>query len=128
MKKEYKRRLQAFLRFLIAIVILLILFLNRISDFIQGFLDGFLGKTGIGAGFKLQITYVSAAFIVLVFCVISYVVKRFVSDPVRKIADSMNKVSSGDLDVRLEAKDSFEFGEIEEAFNNMVAGWICQIT
>lgn len=122
MKKGYKRKLQAFLRILIAIVILLILFLNRISDFIQGFLDGFLGKTGIGAGFKLQITYVSAAFIVLVFCVISYVVKRFVSDPARKIADSMNKVSGGDLNVRLDVKDRFEFGEMEEAFNNMVAG------
>ncbi|MCR4997516.1 MAG: HAMP domain-containing histidine kinase [Butyrivibrio sp.] len=122
MKKEYKRRLQAFLRFLIAIVILLMLFFDSTCDFIEGFIEGWSGKDGLATEFGPEITANSVGFILLIFVVISHIAKKYISDPVRKIADSMNKVSSGDLDVRLEAKDSFEFGEIEEAFNNMVAG------
>jgi len=122
MKKEYKRRLQAFLRFLIAIVILLMLFFDSTCDFIEGFIEGWSGKDGLATEFESEITANSIGFILLIFVVISHIAKKYISDPVRKIADSMNRVSSGDLDVRLEAKDSFEFGEIEEAFNNMVAG------
>ena len=122
MKKDYNRKLQAFLRILIAIVILLMLFLNRIRDFIQGFLDGLVGKEGIGAELQFQTTIASVVFIVLIFFVISHIAKKFISDPVGKIADNMNKVSTGDYDVRMEVKDRFEFGEMEEAFNNMVAG------
>ena len=122
MKKEYNRKLQAFLRFLIAIVILLMLFMNRIRDFLQGFLDGLSGKEGLGERFQLQTTVASVIFILLIFGVISYIAKKYISDPAGKIADSMNKVSAGDYDVRLEVKDRFEFGEMEEAFNNMASG------
>ena len=122
MKKEYNRKLQAFLRFLIAIVILLMLLFNRIRDFIKGVIAGWSGKEGLGDGLKTQVNVASVIFIFIIFGVISHIAKKYISDPARRIADSMNKVSSGDLDVRLEAKDSFEFGEIEEAFNNMVVG------
>ena len=48
MKKEYCRKLQAFLRFLIAIVILVMLLFNRIRDFIKGVIAGWSGKEGLG--------------------------------------------------------------------------------
>ncbi len=128
MKKERSGKLLTFLKILIVNVILLVLLFNsyivgRVSDFLDGFAAGLTdGAASEAVARQNLITFVSVVFLLLVFLVMSHFAKKFIASPARKIADNMQRVSEGNLDIYLEPKDKFEFREIEVAFNKMVDG------
>ncbi|SEM30818.1 Signal transduction histidine kinase [Butyrivibrio sp. ob235] len=120
MRLRYKRKLQTFLILILAYVFLLILFLDKIKDFLTGVINNIYDNQGVPNDLSTQITLASMIVTYLLFWFLSNILEKNISDPARKIADNMNLVSSGNLDVQMEVKDSFEFAEMEEAFNNMV--------
>ncbi|WP_026509309.1 MULTISPECIES: HAMP domain-containing sensor histidine kinase [unclassified Butyrivibrio] len=120
MRLKYKRKLQTFLIIILAYVFLLILFIDKIREFLMGVIDGLYGGQGMSKDLGTQITMASMIVTYLLFWGLSNILEKNISEPARKIADNMNLVSSGNLDVQMEVKDSFEFAEMEEAFNHMV--------
>ncbi|WP_408072595.1 ATP-binding protein [Butyrivibrio sp. JL13D10] len=120
MRLKYKWKLQTFLIIILAYVFLLILFIDKIKDSLMGVINSFYGGQGINSDLGTQITLASIIVTYFLFWGLANILERNISEPARKIADNMNLVSSGNLDVQMEVKDSFEFAEMEEAFNNMV--------
>lgn len=51
---------------------------------------------------------------------ISFILLRFVRQPIQEMAQKMSKVESGDLSVRLEPRNSDEVGRLMRSFNSMV--------
>ncbi|WP_029324673.1 hypothetical protein [Butyrivibrio sp. AE3004] len=111
MRLRYKRKLQTFLIIILAYVFLLILFIDKIRDFLMGVINGIYGGQGISNDLSTQITMASMIVTYLLFWGLSNILEKNISEPARKIADNMNLVSSGNLDVQMEVKDSFEFAE-----------------
>lgn len=120
MRLKYKWKLQSFLIIILAYVFLLILFIDKIKEFLMGVINGFYGSEGISKDIGTQITIASIIVTYFLFWGLANILEKNISEPARKIADNMNLVSSGNLDVQMEVNDSFEFAEMEEAFNNMV--------
>jgi two-component system sensor histidine kinase YesM len=74
--------------------------------------------SGLAAYRKLFTMFTAAAFtLILAFVWFS---RRLVSEPVRRLVDSLRQAESGKLDVRIDYKANDEFGYLYTAFNQMV--------
>ncbi|UQZ81164.1 Sensor histidine kinase YpdA [Paenibacillus konkukensis] len=61
------------------------------------------------------------ASVLILSIIVSYVIARKLSVPIRKLYASMKKVERGDLSVRSDVQGSDEIGELAKRFNQMVA-------
>ncbi len=129
MKKNLKRNLQWFLLILFIGAILITWIMNHVGDFVTGFVEGFTERGNGGVlpeGMEKTAKYVGVAFALSVGAAlliwIYRIIKKSISDPVKKISEGMEQVRNGNLDVELGTGDGFEFGSMEESFNSMVKG------
>ncbi|MCR5500875.1 MAG: HAMP domain-containing histidine kinase [Acetatifactor sp.] len=124
-KGRMKRTLQNFLFGLLLGTGILLWALDIVADFIRGFMAGFTGASDSHAfdGPGHDLAYFLSLLLALVLVVIVFLImKKRVTDPVKKLSKSMERVREGDLDAAVEVVDSFEFGQIEKDFNAMVNG------
>jgi len=99
--------------------------LDSVADFLQGFTQAFTGNNDAPAveSSGTDIAMYIAKFLSIIFvCVVFWIIKKKVSDPVKRLSKSMERVREGNLDADMEVVDSFEFGQMEKDFNSMVAG------
>ncbi len=129
MKKKLKRNLRWFLLVLFLGVILITWILNNVIDFIRGFIEGFSesGNDGVlPEGMEVIAERTGTVLAIFLGMALLYwiyrVIKRTISDPVKKISENMEQVKNGNLDIEMKAEDGFEFGPMEENFNSMVKG------
>lgn len=123
MKGKAKRNLQGFLVRLFVGALALVWFILSLKDFMRGVMAGY------GSGEEKNVTMdegllyiITAIFGSLLIIGLFLLLKRFVSDPVKRLSASMEKVRGGDLSVTMKVGDRFEFGKMEENFNTMVMG------
>ena len=99
--------------------------LDSVADFLQGFTQAFKGNNDAPAveSSGTDIAMYTAKFLSIIFvCVVFWIIKKKVSDPVKRLSKNMERVREGNLDADMEVVDSFEFGQMEKDFNSMVAG------
>ena len=124
-KGRMKRTLQGFLFGLLLGTGILTWALDSVKDFIRGFIAGLLDESNSYAydasSHDLEY-YISLILALALVVFIFWIMKKWVSDPVKKLSKSMERVRKGDLDVTMEVEDSFEFGQMEKDFNAMVSG------
>lgn len=99
--------------------------LDSVADFLQGFTQAFTGNNDAPAveSSGTDIAMYIAKFLSIIFvCVVFWIIKKKVSDPVKRLSKNMERVREGNLDADMEVVDSFEFGQMEKDFNSMVAG------
>jgi adenylate cyclase len=91
--------------------------LNEIHEVTAGTLEAqsFIEKMPVVIAFLLSLA-------VLVAVALSIFVARSVSEPLRELRSSMNRIRKGDLDVNIPVVSSDEIGSMAEGFNRMVAG------
>jgi adenylate cyclase len=91
--------------------------LNEIHEVTAGTLEAqsFIEKMPVVIAFLLSLS-------VLVAVALSAFVARSVSEPLRELRSSMNRIRKGDLDVNIPVVSSDEIGSMGEGFNRMVAG------
>jgi adenylate cyclase len=91
--------------------------LNEIHEVTAGTLEAqnFIEKMPLVIAFLLSLS-------VLVAVALSAFVARSVSEPLRELRSSMNRIRKGDLDVNIPVVSSDEIGSMGEGFNRMVAG------
>ena len=123
MKRKENRNLQRFLTSLLIGALALVWILLSLKDFVSGVLAGY-GSDGaedvaIDEGLLFAMTAVFGSILLIGLFLL---LKKFVSDPVKRLSASMEKVRGGDLNVTMDMVDGFEFGRMEENFNTMVQG------
>jgi adenylate cyclase len=91
--------------------------LNEIHEVTAGTLEAqsFIDKMPVVIAFLLSLS-------VLVAVALSVFVARSVSEPLRELRSSMNRIRKGDLDVNIPVVSSDEIGSMGEGFNRMAAG------
>jgi adenylate cyclase len=91
--------------------------LDQIHEVTAGTLDpqSFIEKMPVVIAFLLSLA-------VLMAVSLSVFVARSVSEPLRELRSSMNRIREGDLDVNIPVVSSDEIGGMAEGFNRMVAG------
>ena len=123
MKRKAKRNLQGFLIRLFLGALALVWIILSLKDFMNGVVAGYnsdsIESASLDEGLLLIMTAVFGSVLLIGLFLL---LKKFVSDPVKRLSASMEKVRGGDLSVTMEAADSFEFGRMEESFNTMVVG------
>ena len=123
MKRKEKRNLQGFLTRLLFGALMLGWFILSLGDFMSGVMDGYGSEGGENAalfeGVLLALTVIFAIVIIIGLLIL---LKKFVSDPVKRLSASMERVRGGDLSITMDVADRFEFGKMEENFNTMVQG------
>ena len=91
--------------------------LGQIHEVTAGTLDpqSFIEKMPLVIAFLLSLA-------VLVAVALSVFVARSVSEPLRELRSSMDRIRKGNLDVNIPVVSSDEIGSMAEGFNRMVAG------
>ncbi|MGO9566440.1 MAG: adenylate/guanylate cyclase domain-containing protein [Desulfomonilaceae bacterium] len=91
--------------------------LDQIHEVTAGMLDpqSFIEKMPLVIAFLLSLA-------VLMAVALSVFVARSVSEPLRELRSSMNRIRKGNLDVIIPVVSSDEIGGMAEGFNRMVAG------
>ena len=91
--------------------------LDQIHEVTAGMLDpqSFIEKMPLVIAFLLSLA-------VLVAVALSVFVAKSVSEPLRELRSSMDRIRNGDLDVNIPVVSSDEIGNMAEGFNRMVAG------
>ncbi len=123
--KKRKKSLQNLLITLFLGAIFVAWALDSVADFLQGFTQAFKGNNDAPAveSSGTDIAMYTAKFLSIIFvCVVFWIIKKKVSDPVKRLSKNMERVREGNLDADMEVVDSFEFGQMEKDFNSMVAG------
>jgi len=64
--------------------------------------------------------FLAIAIVIVMFLGFYFIFNRMINKPLDQLQKAMDKVESGDLDVRLPAKKSDEIGQLEGHFNHMV--------
>lgn len=123
MKGRLKRNLQTFLFLLFVGVAFFTWAMDQEVDFIRGFMEG-IGVVSLeGNEMNPQMARYIAKFLGIALVVfVFWLMKRKVSDPVKRLAESMESVRAGNLDAEMKVVDGLEFGRMEESFNSMVKG------
>lgn len=67
-----------------------------------------------------NMTIVVALFCILVILIISYLTSRTISVPVKKLVSNMKTVENGNLNIRSDVENTFEFKQLSQGFNRMV--------
>ncbi|MBR5678728.1 MAG: HAMP domain-containing histidine kinase [Paludibacteraceae bacterium] len=125
MKKKRKKSLQSFLITLFLGTMFLLWALDSIAEFFKGFTQALVGDGSetLPQDERMDVALLIARILSIVFvCIIFWMIKKKVSDPVKRLSQSMARVREGDLDADMEVLDSFEFGQMEKDFNSMVVG------
>ena len=91
--------------------------LDQIHEVTAGSLDpqSFIEKMPVVIAFLLSLA-------VLMTVALSVFVARSVSEPIRELRSSMDRIRKGDLGVNIPVVSSDEIGGMAEGFNRMVAG------
>jgi HAMP domain-containing protein len=91
--------------------------LDQIHEVTAGMLDpqSFIEKMPLVIAFLLSLA-------VLMAVALSVFVARSVSEPLRELRSSMDRIRKGNLDVNIPVVSSDEIGTMAEGFNRMVAG------
>ena len=123
MKRKSKRSIQGFLIRLFIGPFAFVWIIFTIRDFMDGVMAGFGsdGAENVAMDESLLHTMTGIFGSVLLICIF-LLLKKYVSDPVKRLSASMEKVRGGDLSVTMDVADRFEFGKMEESFNTMVQG------
>ncbi|MDR0999644.1 MAG: histidine kinase [Clostridiales bacterium] len=91
------------------------------SDFLNLQMRAYVSEriiySGLDAYRKLFTVFTAAAFMLIVAFI--WFSRRLVSEPVRRLVDSLRQAESGKLDVRIDYKANDEFGYLYTAFNQM---------
>lgn len=97
---------------------------DSVADFLKGYTQAITGNdTPAAESSGTDVEMYIAKFLSIIFvCVVFWIIKKKVSDPVKRLSKSMERVREGHLDADMEVVDSFEFGQMEKDFNSMVAG------
>ena len=91
--------------------------LDQIHEVNAGMLDpqSFIEKMPLVIAFLLSLAVLAAV-------ALSVFVAKSVSEPLRELRSSMDRIRNGDLDVNIPVVSSDEIGNMAEGFNRMVAG------
>ncbi len=91
--------------------------LDQIHEVTAGMLDpqSFIEKMPLVIAFLLSLAVLAAV-------ALSVFVAKSVSEPLRELRSSMDRIRNGDLDVNIPVVSSDEIGNMAEGFNRMVAG------
>jgi len=125
MKVKRKKRLRNYLGGLLFICALVTIFADDFVDFFLGFFAGLFGleeEEAIRQYGDLSRT-VGGIVLVVVIIILLFVfrkVRRKVTEPIEQLAVGMERVSQGELDVKVPTDGDFEFEEIQLTFNRMV--------
>lgn len=116
------RRLRSYVFWGICILLFVSIVWDDIADFFLGFLAGFLDMEPAYARLHFGTLSREIGLVVLgLLGVFFYVqIRKRVVKPAEELAESMQKVSQGDLKVRVPVNGGFEFGQMQAAFNFMV--------
>jgi len=68
---------------------------------------------------RMAISLVVLVIILFVFVVVSFVVSRYVSEPIKRLIFATGKIASGDLNYRVDIKNRDELGVLAQFFNKM---------
>ncbi len=126
MKGKRKKRLRDYLGGLLFICVLVSLFADDFVDFFLGFFAGFYEleeEEAIRQYGDLSRTVGGLALVVVVIILLFVFrkVRRKVTEPIEQLAVGMERISQGELDVKVPTDGDFEFEEIQLTFNRMVA-------
>lgn len=123
MKGKLKRNLQNFLFLLFLGVLFFTWAIDSVVEFIYGFMDALdLVSMEESRMDPRSATNLAKFLGILLILVVLWIMKRKVSDPVKRLAESMECVREGNLDTEMKVVDGLEFGRMEESFNSMVKG------
>ena len=125
MKDKRKKRLRDYLGGLLFICVLVSLFADDFVDFFLGFFAGFFEleeEEAIRQYGDLSRTVGGLALVVVVIILLFVFrkVRRKVTEPIEQLAVGMERISQGELDVKVPTDGDFEFEEIQQTFNRMV--------
>lgn len=127
MKNKGKGHFRIYILLLFFLCLVLDDILSGFYDFCVGFYAGFnglspeWGRTNEIAENLRRYDWVAVVLIAVLVCCIFYNrMKHKVVKPIEQLTESMEKVSQGNLDVRVPVAGAFEFGQMEESFNYMV--------
>lgn len=125
MKVKRKKRLRDYLGGLLLVCFIASLFIDEFFSFFLGFFQGFFEleeEEAIQQYGDLSRTVGGVALVVVVI-ILLFVFRKFrrkVTEPIEQLAAGMERVSQGELDVKVPTDGDFEFGEIQQTFNRMV--------
>lgn len=125
MKVKRKKRLRDYLSGLLFICFLVCIFADDFVDFFLGFFAGFyeLEKEEAIRQYGELSRIVGGVALVVVVIILLFTfrrVRRKVTEPIEQLAVGMERVSQGELDVKVPTDGDFEFEEIQLTFNRMV--------
>ena len=125
MKVKRKKRLRNYLGGLLFICVLVCIFADDFVDFFLGFFAGFyeLEEEEVIRQYGDLSRTVGGVALVVVIIILLFVfrkVRRKVTEPIEQLAVGMERVSQGELDVKVPTDGDFEFEEIQLTFNRMV--------
>lgn len=110
-----------YILFLFVLCIMAIFMLDNIADFIIGFFAGF--KEMDSEHSRELYGGISLVLGIVIICAVGQIfflgIARKVGEPIKNLSEGMQEVSRGNLAVRIPVKGSFEFAQMEEAFNYM---------
>jgi len=125
MKVKRKKRLRDYLGGLLLVCFIASLFIDEFFSFFLGFFQGFFEleeEEAIQQYGDLSRTVGGVALVVVVI-ILLFVFRKFrrkVTEPIEQLAAGMERVSQGELDVKVPTDGDFEFEEIQLTFNRMV--------
>lgn len=120
--KKSRKRLRSYVFWMICIFLLASMMLDALTSFFIGFFTGFLeiDATYAKQQFGTVSKKIGVAVLILLGGLVYVQVRRRVVKPAEELAEQMEKVSQGDLTVRVPVDGGFEFGQMQESFNFMV--------
>ncbi len=71
---------------------------------------------------EISAIILSVILLVCILLILLYIITKTALLPVLRVTDAMQKVSSGNLDIKLNKYSNDEFGLLSESFNEMVTG------
>ncbi len=125
MKNKKKRHIRTYAALLLCATVSMLLFLDDFVDFFLGVFAGFHQVDAEYAknhyGDVSRIAGGISVLLILVFGVwIFFQIRKKIAKPIEQLAEGMQEVSRGNLQVRVPVNGDFEFEQIQESFNYMV--------
>ncbi len=68
-----------------------------------------------------QMTWVVVAIMAVIVAIVSFLFGRSVTNPIKKLTKAAEKVSIGDMNVKIDVKSKDEIGDLADSFGRMVA-------
>lgn len=121
-RKKSTKRLRSYVFWVICIFLLAGMMLNDLTSFFIGFFTGFFETDATYAEqhFGTLSKEIGVVVLVLLGGILYVQIRKRVVKPAEELAGQMQRVSQGDLKVRVPVNGGFEFGQMQVAFNYMV--------